>query len=113
MEHRCAHRDPLQLTALLRTPDGVVRQAITKDVSATGACLTVTSGTPPPSNVVDVILPPAADVSWTRPLRIRGFVVRVCRNEIGLLWIEDCDWLQLTGAVEMQASVAVRSGGRS
>lgn len=113
MEHRCAHRNPLELTALLRTPDGVIRKAITKDVSATGACLTVTSGTPPPSNVVELILPPAGDVGWTRPVRIRGFIVRVRRNEIGLLWIEDCDWLQLTEAVEMQASVAVPSSGCS
>jgi hypothetical protein len=113
MEHRCAHRDPIELTALLRTPDGVVRKAVTKDVSATGACLTVTSGTPPPSNVVELILPPTADVAWSRPLRIRGFVVRVRRNELALLWIDDGDWLRLTEAVEMQASVAVGSGGCS
>jgi hypothetical protein len=95
MEHRCAHRRRLDLAVLLRTPDGVVRKGCIKNVSATGAGLTVVSGTPPDGNIVELIVPSAPQTQ-----RVRAFVVRVRGAELGLLWLEDCDWRQLSRCAE-------------
>lgn len=95
MEHRYARRMALELRVLLRTADGVVGEARLKDVSATGAGLVITNGALPSSNVVELILPPLRGMPWTRPLHARGFVVRVRRRELGLLWLQESTWSKL------------------
>jgi len=112
MEHRYARRVALELKVLLRTSDGVLREGRLKNASATGAGVVVTSGAPPRSNVVDLILPPSRGALRARPLRARGFVVRVQNNELGLLWLDEYAWRNLSEMAGLWPLAAVVGRGK-
>lgn len=95
MEHRCAHRKLVNVEVELHTPDGVVRTGCVRNVSATGAGVTMTRGVPPDGNIVELRFPRLAQTSRTESSPVRGFIVRVRGKEIGLLWLEDCDWQRI------------------
>lgn len=117
MEHRCAPRRVLDLSVLVNTPDGTVRNALMKDVSKTGARLALAAGPPLQSNVVEVTLI-SVDPSHERDnVRARAFVVRVQDNEVGVLWTEPNVLARFpeiqTGTAPDRRSAGARKPGRA
>jgi len=89
VEHRHNKRDLVGLKVQLRFRGGMVLHGVIKDLSATGAGIVVTSGTPAKGSIVEVKLPAVRGTSSSQRPQVRGYVVWAQANEFGLAWITE------------------------
>lgn len=89
MEHRCARREKTDITVQFTTADGMTHRGKIKNLSGEGACIIPLGTIPEYGSIVDIILPPHQPRLRAKESHVRGFVIRVGRKEVGLIWITE------------------------
>jgi hypothetical protein len=89
MEHRQEHREMVDMTVLLNTPDAVTRYGRILNMSKSGATIILNGGAVKRHSILEMKLPPVRRAPRSQKISIRGYVVWTKGNRIGLLWVED------------------------